>query len=263
MIKFGPAGLGSIEDSVNNLKRYYELGIRACEIPFTYGVYMKKNKHLKQMQEIRKTAKELGIQLSIHAPYWINLNSKEKEKIENSKKRILRSCEAGHILGAEKIVFHPGYYGKMEKEESYNNIKDSIIELEEEIKKQKWNVKLCPETTGKINVFGKEEEILNLVEDTGCFFCVDFAHLLARYGGKKSYEEMYEPFKNFKELHCHYSGIEWSDKGERRHKIADEKNMEKLFKVLPNNKKITIISESPNPIEDSIRYINTWDKIKN
>ena len=87
MIKIGPIGLGSVKDSSETLKDYSKLGFKACEIAFTYGVYIKDKE---VAEKIGETAKKQGIKLSIHAPYWINLNSKEKEKVEKSKERILR-----------------------------------------------------------------------------------------------------------------------------------------------------------------------------
>lgn len=260
MIRFGPAGLGPVKDSVDRLESYANLGLKACEIAFTYGVYMKEDKHAKEIKEIREAAEKFDIKLSIHAPYWINLNSNEKKKVEESKKRILNCCKIGHLLNAEIIVFHPGYYGGMDKEETYQNIKKEILEMQKEIKKNKWKIKLCPETTGKKNVFGKEDEILRLVKDTGCFFTLDFAHLLARSEGKESYEEMYNKFKQFKNLHAHFSGIEWGEKGERHHKVTPEKELTKLLKVLPKNKEIVLINESPEPVEDSVRALKIWRK---
>ncbi len=260
MIRFGPAGLGGVKEAVSNLKDFHESGLRACEIAFTYGVYIKESQK-KEISEIRNTAKKLDIKLSVHAPYWINLNSKEKKKIEESKKRILESCKIGEMLGAYCVVFHPGYYGKIGEEETYENIKNAILEMQEEIKKNKWKIKLAPETTGKVNVFGKEEEILKLVKETKCFFCVDFAHLLARSQGKEKYSEMYEKFKSFKSLHCHFSGIEWGEKGERRHIITPENEIRKLLKILPKNKDIVIINESPEPIEDSVKSLKILNKL--
>lgn len=248
-IRFGPAGLGSVKDAINNLNEFHKLGLRACEIAFTYGVYIKdKNDALK----IGEHAKKLGIQLSIHAPYWINLNSKEKVKIEQSKKRILKCCEVGSYLNANKIVFHPGYYLGMCEEETYENIKREILDVQKEIKKNKWKVKLCPETTGKVNVFGKEDEILRLVKETNCGFTIDFSHLWARTQGKMSYKEMYEKVKSFKELHCHFSGIEFGEKGEKKHIKTPKEQFKKLISILPKNKDITIINESPYPVEDSV-----------
>ncbi len=247
-IKFGPAGLGGVKQAIDNLEMYHKLGLKACEIAFTYGVYIKDKK---DAIKIGEAAKRLGIKLSIHAPYWINLNSKDKEKIEKSKQRILRCCEVGGWLDACIVVFHPGYYAGMDKAESYENIKKAIIEIQKEIKKNKWNVKLAPETTGKVNVFGSIDEINRLVEETGCGFCIDFAHILARYK-QVDYEFIKKKFKKYENWHVHFSGIEYGEKGEKRHIKTKEENWKKLFKGLPKDKDIVIINESPFPVQDSV-----------
>ncbi|HLC78375.1 MAG TPA: TIM barrel protein [Candidatus Nanoarchaeia archaeon] len=120
-ISFGPAGLGSVKEAIPKLEEYHKLGLRACEISFTYGVYIKEQK---EAEAIGKRAKELGISLSIHGPYWVNLNSDDKSKIEKSKERILNCLKVGTWLGAKTVVFHPGFYGKMTKEQTYENIKN-------------------------------------------------------------------------------------------------------------------------------------------
>lgn len=247
-IKFGPAGLGPVKDAVDNIEEFSKRGLKACEIAFTYGVYIKK---VEDFEIIKKAAEKFGISLSIHAHYWINLNSKEKEKVEASKKRILDCCEAGHKLGAKNIVFHPGFYQDIDKEETYQNIKKEIVELMKEIKKNRWDVVLCPETTGKVNVFGSLEEIKKLVEETGCGFTIDFAHILAREK-KVDYEKIKRLFDGENMWHCHFSGIEYGEKGERNHKRTEKKAWLDLFKNLPKNIDITIINESPYSFEDSI-----------
>lgn len=251
MIIFGPAGLGGVREAVSNLEEYAKLGLKACEIAFTYGIYIKEN----EAEDIKRAAEKYGIRLSIHAPYWINLNSNEIKKIGESKKRIIDCCEIGELLGCEYVVFHPGFYGKKDKNESYEVIKTQIKEIQEEVKKNKWKIKIAPETTGKVNVFGSIGEIKNLVKDTGCYFTVDFAHLKARVQGKTTYKEIYENFKEFKELHCHFSGIEWGDKGEKNHKLTPESEIKELLEALPKNKDIVIINESPSPVEDSVRSL--------
>jgi deoxyribonuclease-4 len=258
MIRFGPAGIGGKDEVISNLEKFSKLGLKACEIAFTYGVYLRIPKLL---QEIKKVSQKLDVKLSIHAPYWINLNSKEKVKIEQSKKRILDCCKVGNELGAEKIVFHAGFYGKTDKETCYQNIKKAIVDMQKVIKKNKWKVKLCPETMGKINVFGDVSEILRLVKETKCGFCVDFAHLYARNQGKKKYKELYKSVKNFKELHCHFSGIIFGTKGERSHKLTPTDHLKELLSILPKNKNITIINESPNPVGDSVKSLEISKKI--
>ncbi len=247
-IRFGPAGLGAVKDAISNLEMYHKLGIRACEIAFTYGIYIKEKE---TAVKIGNKARELGIHLSIHAPYWINLNSSDKEKIEKSKKRILDCCKIGTWLKAEKIVFHPGYYGSMTKEETFENIKKAILEMQEEIKKEKYTPKLAPETSGKVNVFGSIHEIKKLAEETHCSFCLDFAHILARYK-TYNFDDTLSEFAKYRELHVHFSGIEYGEKGEKHHKETPEKELRKLLSELPKNKDIIIINESPLPVKDSV-----------
>lgn len=256
-IRFGPSGLGKIKDSIKTLEFYNSLGLKACEIDFTYNIYIK-NKQ--DAIKIRKKAKELDIKLSIHAPYWINLNSQEKEKIKRSKERIIECCKIGTWLGASFVVFHPGYYSK-DRKETLENIKKEIIEIKKEVIKKKYTLKLAPEIMGKKNVFGSIEEIKELVEETGCFFCLDFSHILARYGEYK-FKETFENFKKSKEIHIHFSGIVYGEKGEKYHKKTEKKEFEKLISFLPKNKEITIISESPSPVEDSILGKNIFLKNK-
>ncbi len=247
-IIFGPAGLGPVKEAVERLEGYYGLGIRACEIAFTYGVYIK---NYKDAIEIGNAAKKFGIKLSIHSQYWINLNSKEKKKIEESKKRILDCCMIGEKLGAEMVVFHAGYYSNMDKDESYENIKKAVLEIMNEIKKNNWKIKIAPETTGKINVFGSVDDIYRLVSETGCDFCLDFAHILAR-DKKVDYEKINRLFGKFNSWHVHFSGIEYTEKGERRHTRTKNSDWKELLKNLPKDKEIVIINESPSPIEDSV-----------
>ena len=258
---FGPSGLGGVKEAIGNLEAYHKLGIKACEIAFTYGVYIKDEKDIRI---IRECAEKYGIKLSIHAQYWLNLNSAEKVKIEASKKRILDCLKTGEKLGCYAVVVHPGYYGKMSKEESYNNIKKVVIELMGEIKKNKWKVKLCLETMGKVNVFGSVQDIKSLVKETECSFCVDFAHLKARSNGKMSYKEMVSEFSEFKEWHCHFSGIVYGDKGEKHHILTPKTELKELLKELKavkNKCNITIINESPDPVKDSVLSLKVWNEI--
>lgn len=246
-IKFGPAGLGPVKDAIKNLEYYHSLGLRACEIAFTHGIYIKNED---DMKKIKQAAEKLDIKLSIHAPYWLNLNSKEKKKIEDSKERILNCCKIGEKLGCYMVVFHPGYYGSISEQESYQNIKNAILEMQDFLKKKKWKIKISPETMGKVNVFGSFEQIYKLHNETGCEFCIDFAHILAR-DKKVDYDRIIELFPE-KNWHCHFTGIVYGDKGEKHHKKTEKEDWKNLFKNLPKNKDIIIINESPSTIEDSV-----------
>lgn len=259
MIRLGPAGLGGAKEAVENLQRFAKLGLKACEVAFTYGVYLGKIDAIR----IGKEAKNVDVKLSVHAPYYINLASEEKEKINASKKRILDSCERAHHLGAEHIVFHPGYYGKRTKEDTYEIIKEAILDMQSTIKEKKWKVKLSPETTGKVNVFGSVEEILKLVDETKCSVCIDFAHIFARQNGKIDYSELLGRFKKFKYLQCHFSGINYGPKGERNHlNMNSHPPFIPLAKeILKRNLDVTIISESPITWMDSLKMKTVFEKL--
>lgn len=265
-INWGPAGIGGTKEAEEFLSRYKKQGIQAAEIPFTYQVWIKSKEVAKR---IKRAAKKNKIELSVHTQYWINLNSKEKDKVESSKKRILRCAEVGSWLGAKKVVFHCGFYSKMDnakakdsgigsKEEVFQNIKKEILDMKETIKKNKWDIQLCPEVMGKINVFGSIDEISRLVNETGCGFCIDFAHVLARYK-KYDIEKLKKAFPQ-KTWHCHFSGIEYGEKGEKHHKRTEKKEIEKLVSLLPKNKNITIINESPSPIDDTVLSLRIYAK---
>ena len=248
-IKLGPAGIGPVKDIEKTFLEYKKNGIKAAEIPFTYGVYITKESDIKK---VRLAAEKNKIQLSIHAPYWINLNSKERSKVDASQQRILKCCEVGEKLGAYRVVFHTGFYAGMKEEETFENIKKEIIEMQKEIKSKNWKIKLAPETMGKINVFGSLEQIAKLVDETGCEFCIDFAHILARYKSV-DYGNIKKLFYKHKKWHCHFSGIVYGDKGEKKHKKTERKEWKELLKNLKElDKEITIINESPDSVEDTI-----------
>ena len=247
----GTSGLGYPK----GLEKCKELSLDCLEVEFTYGVNMSNS----NAKEIGELAKKLNIRLSIHCPYYINLASVDKEKINASIKRILDSCEKGFYLNAHYIVFHPAFYGRYSSKECYEIVKKNIIYMNEKIKK--FNVVLCPETTGKKSQFGSLDELVKLSKETGCGVCVDFAHLLAR-DGRIDYDEVLKKIKDVKNLTGHFSGIEYSEKGERRHILTNEKDIEKLLKALKKYKiNIAIINESPDPFGDAVKSKKILDRI--
>lgn len=261
-ILFGPAGIGPSERAEKVLEKYHKLGLKAAEIAFTYNVYIKPDDAVR----IGKKAKELGVTLSIHAPFFVNLNSDEKEKREATKKRILSCCKIGHLLGAKTVVFHPGYYsnkGKTEedREKTFEVIKSGVLDMLKEIKDNHWNIEIAPETMGKVNVFGSVEEISRLSKETGCSFCIDFAHVLAR-NKEVNYEKIASLFPK-ERWHCHFSGIIYTDAGEREHRSTKKEEWKTLLeglKRVAKDKEITIINESPTLVEDSVEGLKLWEK---
>jgi deoxyribonuclease-4 len=251
----GPSGIGGAKEAESNLEFLNKNNLGAAEVAFTHNTYLKKDDAIR----IGKIAKKLDIKLSIHGSYYINLNASEEIKIKKSKERILDACQIGEYLHATHLVFHPGYYGKDSKEDTYENIKNEMLDLQKTLKEKKWKIKLAPETTGKINVFGDLDETLKLVKDTKCSFCIDFAHLKARNQGILNLKEIIEKLKSFKHIHCHYSGINYGPKGERNHIPIDIKETKELLKEL---KKLncTVICEAPDTYNDAIKMQKISEK---
>ncbi|MCD6589874.1 TIM barrel protein [Candidatus Woesearchaeota archaeon] len=256
MLLLGPAGsegLGNIE----GIRKAHSLGARVYEVEFTHGV----NMSIAQAREINKLREELGMIITVHAPYFINLLSPDKVKRAASKKRILDSCKLGNEMNAKWIVFHPGFYGKLDKDEAYDIMLQEMGELKDAINELGYTCKLAPETTGKISQWGDLDEILRISKQLKIGMCIDFAHLKARHQGRISFEQVLEKLP--KSFHAHFSGIEYGEKGEKRHIEVDIKEFKKLARlILKKNKNVTMINESPYIFRDLERMIKALKEIK-
>ncbi len=251
-VRLGPAGSGGYSNStVEGVQKLPGLGLQALEVEFVRGVHMS----IELAKKIGIEAKRNNIELSIHAPYYINLASKEPKKIKESKKRILDSCERMHHMGGGPVVFHPSYFGGRDKEKVFQITREAVLDMQKTIKKNRWNCKLSPETTGKHSALGSLDETIRLVKETGCFMCVDFAHLYARNYGRINYAEALDKLKalKLKHLHIHFSGIEFTAKGEKNHVVLDSNPPFKPLaeEILNRGLDVTIISESPITWKDS------------
>jgi deoxyribonuclease-4 len=246
MIKVGPAGSGGL-GNLKGVQKVSEVGLDCMEVEFTYGVRM----DLKAAKAVGALAKEQGIILSVHAPYYINLASAEKDKFDASITRIMDSCERAHAMGARNVVFHAGFYQKRTAGQTYDLIKKAVSKMQKKISHKGWQVKLCPEITGKPSQFGSLEELMRLKQQTGCGITVDFSHLYARQQGQIDYAQTLKKLP--KKFHAHFSGIDCGDKGERKHIRTTKKFFEPLARALIKRQvDITIINESPKPYEDAI-----------
>jgi deoxyribonuclease-4 len=272
---FGTAGVpisSKYRSTEFGIKRIKELNLECMEVEFVRGVKMSKD----NAKIVREVARREKVGLTVHAPYFINLNSKDKEKLEASKQRIIESAQIGAILGAKSVTFHPGYYGDASPKEAYNKVKDALIEITEKIRELRINI--SPETTGKLSQFGSLEEILSLSEEVQDVTpCIDFAHICAREGGKyNSYKEFMTILDKIeekmgktilKELHMHISGIEYGDKGEKRHLTVKDKNSMFNYKELLRalyDREIGgfLVCESPTLEEDAIILKAYYNSLK-
>jgi deoxyribonuclease IV len=266
MLKIGTAGIPhSVSGTVNGIKKVAELGLGAMELEFVRGVYMKPE----QAKEVKKIAQKLGISLTVHAPYYINLNSQEPAKIHASIARIISSAKIGALAGAKSVTFHPAYYMKKDSKEVYSIVKASLLKIKQELKRAKVGIRISPELTGKHTVFGNLDELLSLSKEVGCSFCIDFAHHHARLNGglkiKKDFDIIFEKVVKvlgksaLKDMHMHVSGINYTEKGERNHLMLKDSDfpISALVSSLKSYKiGGVLICESPNPSEDAL-YIKS------
>jgi deoxyribonuclease-4 len=222
------------------------MGLGCLEVAFTYGVRMKPE----EAEAVGRLAREMDITLSVHAPYYINLAADDPEKLAASKERILSSCRMAAVMGARNVVFHAGFYQGRSPAKTFARIVKAIEKLQGAVRKNRWDVLLCPETTGKSSQFGSLDECMLMARETGCGFTVDFAHLLARSAGCLDYGEVIDRLPP--RFHAHFSGIEYGLKGERKHLKTTPKFFRPLAEALAGRSiEVTLINESPRPYEDA------------
>ena len=245
MIKVGPAGSAGL-GNLKGVLKVAAMGLDCMEVAFTYGVRM----GLAGAAEVGALAREKRVTLSVHAPYYINLASHETDKFDASCRRILDSCERAHALGARNVAFHAGFYQKRTAGQTYRQIKKALTGLQKEIARRGWQVRLCPEITGKPSQFGSLEELLKLMAGIKCGITVDFSPLYARRQGDVDYPGVLAKLPQ--KFHAHFSGIEYGPKGERRHIRTTPEFFEPLARALIRHQAdVTLICESPRPYEDA------------
>lgn len=231
-LRIGTAGIPAStkpQTTPQGIVRLAELGLEHMEIEFVRGVRMSEKTAL----SIRELAERHQISLTVHAPYYINLNSAEPEKVEASKERILKAAQIGALAGAHSVTFHAAFYHDNHPEDVYQVVKRHMEEMLEELARKRIDIRLSPETTGGPTQFGTLEELVRLGQELpGVYPCVDFAHLYARSLGEcNSYEQFAEALKlirdnlgpeALKAMHIHLSGIEYGPRGEKRHVPLEE-----------------------------------------
>ena len=234
-----------------------DMGLDGLELEFVRGVRISD-----KSREAVKSAKKV---ITAHAPFYVNLNSREGDKIEASIQRIIETAETANELGGYSITFHAGFYLGMDSETVYQKIKNGISIISESLSKTRNKIWIRPETTGKATQWGDLEEIIRLSKEFDTVLpCVDFSHLHARYNGiSNTYDEFSAIFEKIgKELgqkaldnfHAHIAGIDYGAKGEKKHLNLNESDMNykdllKAFKAF--NIKGAIVCESPNIEEDA------------
>ena len=231
--RFGPAGSceRSAAEKIKSTEKLIEWlaaqGLNAFEYQCGRGVMVKEPK----ARLFRKKAEECGVKLSIHAPYFISLASAEEEKRLNSIQYIFQSAQAADWMGADRIVVHPGGLGKRSREEATALAKVTLAAAQQYLDENGLeHIHICPEVMGKINQLGDLSEVLEFCTlDERILPCVDFGHLNSRLQGSMNYAAALDEIENklgvdrLKHMHIHFSKIEYTSGGEKRHlTFADE-----------------------------------------
>ncbi|MFA4955794.1 MAG: TIM barrel protein [Candidatus Methanoperedens sp.] len=269
---FGTAGTpisSSGSDSISGIKRIHELGLGCMELEFVHGVKMKEE----TAQKVYVLAKELGIGLSVHAPYYINLNGEGETRLK-SRERILNSVRIGNICGARSVVVHAGFIQKDTREDAYEKIKKELIQIREQMNNEGLSIALRIETMGRMSQFGTLDEVLAITEVEGVLPCIDFSHLHAIAGKNNSLEEFKQILSRIEnklgreglnDMHIHVSGIEYSQKGEKRHLELEKSdfNFRELVQAFSDfNIRGMVICESPNLEVDALKLKKEYEKSK-
>lgn len=255
-------GKGSYPEAFGILK---DLNLDGMEMEFVHGVRITD----KSKDFIKSNSENLVI--TAHGPFYINLNSKEEEKIDASVGRIIDTARVAEDVGAYSITYHAAFYMGKDKEIVYNQVKNQTQRIVDILEKEKINVWIRPETTGKATQWGDFEEIIRLSKEFEQVLpCIDFSHIHARTGGQyNTYDEIAYVLERIgKELgvqalenfHGHLAGIEYTDKGERQHLILEESDMnyQAVLKALKEfNVKGALVCESPN-IEDDAQILKEY-----
>jgi len=224
---------------------------------------------------IKQTASEQGVGISVHAPYFINLNANDDEW-PKSRKRLMDAAHYGNLAGATDIIFHPGSYFERPPDEVLKVAIPRLHGCVDELRKAGNPVTIRPETMGKSAMLGSAADTLEMAKSIqGVEPCLDFAHLHARPGdgSMNTYEEWgvlltaYQKAVGkaaLKRLHIHLSGIEYGLKGEKNHlKLAEaDLDLKALFRALKEfGCAGRILCESPIMEEDALNMKKTWIKV--
>lgn len=229
--RFGPAG---------NSASFHEMGYKhSLEVPeylvkmgldhFEYQCGRGVNIGLDKAAQLGERAAQAGITLSLHAPYYISMSSVDEEKRLNSVQYVLASARAVRAMGGNRIVVHTGSCGKISREHALELACDTMRRALDALDAEGLgDVHICPETMGKVNQLGSLSEVMALCRlDERLIPCIDFGHLNARDQGYfkslADYRTVFDAMENelggdrMRIFHSHFSKIEYTAGGEKRH----------------------------------------------
>jgi len=255
-------GKGSYPQAFDVLK---EMNLDGMELEFVHGVRMSDDNR----SFVKDMAKNFVI--TAHGPFYINLNSKEEEKVEASVQRIIDTAAVAAQAGAFSITYHAAFYMGKDKETVFEQVKNQTKRIIDILENEKIKVWVRPETTGKATQWGDIDEIINLSKEFEQVLpCVDFSHLHARSAGEyNTYDEFSKVLEKMgnnigqyalENFHGHLAGIEYTAKGEKQHLNLENSDMnyKDLIKAMKEfGVKGALVCESPN-IEDDCKLLKDY-----
>lgn len=248
-------GKGSYPSAFEILKN---MELDGMELEFVHGVRMS-DEHRNFVKD-----KSKDFVITAHGPFYINLNSQEADKIDASVQRIIDTASVASQAGAFSITYHAAFYMGKDKETVYNQVKEQTKRIIDVLEREKIDVWVRPETTGKGTQWGDVDEIIRLSKEFEKVLpCIDFSHLHARSAGAyNTYDEFSRVLEKLgnevgqyaiDNFHGHLAGIEYTAKGEKNHLNLENSDMnyKDLLKVLKEfDVKGALVCESPNIEED-------------
>jgi deoxyribonuclease-4 len=272
---FGPGGnsdafkLAGYKSTLDAPRFVKEIGLDAYEYEAGNGLAASPE----MLARIGENAKNEGVKMSFHTPYFISLSGVVPEKRLNSINYIKQSLDAAKLLGAGTIVVHTGSAAKITREEAMALCRDTLVKTLESV--DTYGIKIGLETMGKINQLGTLDEVIELCKLDSAFVpVVDFGHLNARdlggvFNSADDYLRVFEKISNSlgadvaENLHCHFSKIEWTGSGEKRHLTFEDTvygpGYEALMEVIyKNNLSPTIICESAGTQSDDALAMKSY-----
>jgi deoxyribonuclease IV len=254
--------------TVGGIEYAAAIGLEALELAWVQGVRIGES----GCNAIKRAAMKAGVAISIHAPYYINLNTDE-DKWSRLRRYLMDAAYFGNLSGATDIVFHPGTYFKRPAEEVLKVAIPRLKGCVDELHAAGNRVTLRPETSGKAAMLGSFSDVIALAQAMeGVAPCVDFAHLHARMGdgSMNTYDEwmtLLVAYKKqlgeaaLKNMHIHLSGINYGSKGEKNHLVMEEADLDfgNLMRALHDSEaKGRILCESPVLEVDALKFRQLW-----
>jgi len=251
--------------------RSAELGLFALELGWVRAVRVSEE----TCAAIKEAAQAQDVALSVHAPYFINLNADEEEW-PRSRQRLMDAAHYGHLAGATDIIFHPGSYFERSPQEVLPRVLERLQGCVDELRAAGNPVVLRPETMGKPAMLGSLEDTLAMARAIpGVEPCLDFAHLHARVGDGRmnTYDEWAQVLEAYasalgeaalKRLHIHLSGIKYGEKGEKEHLPLGQADLDlaAIFRALHHfGCQGRLLCESPILEEDALYMQQVWAEI--